>query len=100
VGTGKASGSDSLMTCRNLATGIETGVSMQSRDESGGNPFTGQMVSGIQATRARSAAFVWNGRRRTRILSAGLGGQEGVSQAARNREGLSTDAVGRWRTDS
>jgi len=39
------------------------------------NPFTGQVVSGIQATRARSAAFVWNGRRRTRILSAGLGGE-------------------------
>ena len=75
VGIGKASESDSLMTCRNLATGIETGVSMQSRDESGGNPFTGQVVSGIQATRARSAAFVWNGRRRTRILSAGLGGE-------------------------
>ena len=60
VGIGKASESDSLMTCRNLATGIETGVSMQSRDESGGNPFTGQVVSGIQATRARSAAFTWN----------------------------------------
>ena len=68
MGIGKASESDSLMTCRNLATGIETGVSMQSRDESGGNPFIGQVVSGIQATRARSAAFVWNGRRRTRIL--------------------------------
>jgi hypothetical protein len=75
VGIGKASESDSLMTCRNLATGIETGVSMQSRDESGGNPLTGQVVSGIQATRARSAAFVWNGRRRTRILSAGLAGE-------------------------
>ena len=68
MGIGKASESDSLMTC----TGIETGVSMQSRDESGGNPFTGQVMSGIQATRARSAAFVWNGRRCTRILSAGL----------------------------
>jgi hypothetical protein len=59
VGIGKASGSDSLMTCRNLATGIETGVSIRSRDEPGGSPFTGQAVSGIQATRARSAAFVW-----------------------------------------
>ena len=75
MGIGKASGSDSLMTCRYLATGIETGVSMQSRDESGGNPFTGQMVSGIQATRARFAAFVWNGRRRTRILPARLRGE-------------------------
>ena len=100
MGIGKASGSDSLMTCRNLATGIETGVSMQSRDESGRNPFTGQVVSGIQATRARSAAFVWNGRRRTRILSRWIGWREGVSQAARNREGLSTVAWARSRTDS
>jgi len=29
-----------------------------------------------------------------------IGWREGVFQAARNREGLSTDAVGRWRTDS
>ena len=99
MGIGKASGSDSLMTCRNLATGIETGVSMRSRDESGECPFIGQAVSGIQATRARSAAFVWNGRRRTRILPA-FGEREGVSQAVRSREGLSTDAVVRWRTGS
>lgn len=48
VGIGKASESDSLMTCRNLATGIETGVSMRSRDESGGCPFIGQAVSGVE----------------------------------------------------
>jgi hypothetical protein len=46
---------------------IETGVSRQSRDESGGCPFIGQVVSGIQATRARSAAFVRNRRRRAWI---------------------------------
>ena len=89
VGAGKASGSESLMTCRKLEADIETGVSMQSRDESGGDQPTGQAVSGIQATRARPAAFVWNGRRRVRKLSAD-GGREGVSRAVRNREGLST----------
>lgn len=68
MGVGKASESESLMTCRNLEGDIETGVSMRSRDKSGGDQFTGQAVSGIQATRARPAAFVWNGRRRVRIL--------------------------------
>src|ERR671916_1451845 len=85
VGIGKASESESLMTCRNLEGDIETGVSMRSRDESGGDQLTGQAVSGIQATRARPAAFVWNGRRRIRELPAD-GGQEGVSRAVRNRE--------------
>jgi hypothetical protein len=46
---------------------IETGVSKRSRDESGGCPFIGQAVSGIQVTRARSAAFVRNRRRRAWI---------------------------------
>jgi len=42
---------------------IETGVSYGSRDEPGGCPLTGQVVSGMEATRARSAASAWNGRR-------------------------------------
>jgi hypothetical protein len=75
VGVGKASESESLMTCRKLEDGIETGVSMRSRDESGGNQFTGQAVSGIQATRARPAAFVRNGRRRVRIQPVVLAGE-------------------------
>jgi len=100
VGIGKASGSDSLMTCRNLATGIETGVSMQSRDESGGKPVYwpgGVRHSGdaspvcgfrVEREKAHPDTVRW------------IGWREGVSQAARNREGLSTDAVGRRRTDS
>ena len=36
-------------------------------EEPGGCPLTGQAVSGMEATRARSAAFVWNRRRRARI---------------------------------
>ena len=31
-----------------IRDGIETEVSMRSRDESGGNPFTGQVVSGMR----------------------------------------------------
>lgn len=53
-----------------LRDDIKTGVSMRSRDEPGGCPLIGQVVSGIQATRARSAASVWNRRRRIRKLAA------------------------------
>ena len=74
VGIGKASVSESLMTCRNLEGDIETGVSMRSRDEPGGCPFIGQAVSGMQATRARSAASVWNRRRHVWKLSGGVAG--------------------------
>src|SRR5205823_7343885 len=56
-----------------LRDDIETGVSMRSRDEHGGCPSIGQVVSGIQATRARSAASVWNRRRRTRKLPCPVG---------------------------
>ena len=63
VGIGKASASESLLTCRNRIDGIETGASTGSRDEPGGCPLIGQAVSGMEATRARSAAFAWNVRR-------------------------------------
>ena len=63
VGIGKASASDSLLTCRKETDDIETGVCYGSRDEPGGCPLTGQVVSGMEATRARSAASAWNGRR-------------------------------------
>ena len=37
------------MKCREGGSDIETGVSMQSRDEAGGCPLIGQSVSGMQA---------------------------------------------------
>jgi hypothetical protein len=40
--------------------GIRTGCYFLAREESGGCPMTGQMVSGVEATRAWSAAFAWN----------------------------------------
>jgi hypothetical protein len=57
-----------------LRDGIRTGVSMRSRDEPGGCPLIGQVVSGMQATRAWSAASVWNRRRRVRKRSGWLSG--------------------------
>ena len=47
--TGKTSASERLMKCREGGSDIETGASMQSRDEAGGCPLIGQPVSGMQA---------------------------------------------------
>jgi hypothetical protein len=41
------------------------------RDGPGGSPFTGQVVPGMQTTRARSAGSVWNRGRCVRTLPAG-----------------------------
>ena|ERR1700683_3205437 len=74
---------------------IETGASFGFRDESGGCPLTGQVVSGMEATRAWSAAFAWNVGRHVPIPRlAGLGGlvARGSVPSGRNREGLSTVA--------
>ena len=49
VGIGKTNASEPLRKCREVGNDIETGVSMQSRDESGGCPLIGQAVSGMQA---------------------------------------------------
>jgi hypothetical protein len=49
IGTRKTNASEPLMKCRDLGNGIETGVSMRSRDEPGGCPSIGQVVSGMQA---------------------------------------------------
>jgi len=63
---------------------IETGVFRRLRDEPGGYPLTGQVVSGMQATRARSAASAWNRRRRVLILAGLVSGavRQGVPRAA------------------
>ena len=51
-----------------LMDGIKTGVYPLSRDELGGCPLIGQAVSGMEATRARSAAPTRNVRRPNPIL--------------------------------
>ena len=52
VGIRKANVSESLMKCRKPICDIKAGAYALSRDESGGCPFTGQVVSGMEATRA------------------------------------------------
>lgn len=62
-------------------------------NELGGNPFTVRVVSGMQVTRARSAAFVRNRRRHVRIRPRlKEARREGAPQAESLREGLSTEA--------
>ena len=55
--TKKANTSESPFKCRNCIDGIETGEFMLLQDESDGNLFTGQMVPGIEVTRAWSGLF-------------------------------------------
>jgi hypothetical protein len=57
---------------------------MRSQDESGGCPRIGQTVSGMEATRARSAAFTRNvGRQALKLpLAQVAGGERERAQAA------------------
>ena len=50
MGIRKTSASESLVKCRNQSDGIETGVYSRSREEPGGCPSIGQVVSGMEAT--------------------------------------------------
>lgn len=71
AGIRKASESDPLMKHRKTGDDIKTGVCVDLREESGGNPFTGQMVSGVKAARAWSAATARNVGRRVPIRRSG-----------------------------
>jgi hypothetical protein len=98
VGTRKANVSESLMTCRDdYQPDIKTGVSGCSRDEPGGCPLTGQVVSGMKAARARSAASARNLGRQASTLSGWVtarwpGAARGSAPGGGNREALSTVA--------
>ncbi len=70
---------------------IETGVSGCLRDEPGGCPPIGQVVSGMKATRARSAAAAWNVGRPAPIRPPVVV-VRGRPPSSRNCEVLSTDA--------
>jgi hypothetical protein len=73
---------------------IKTGAPSEPRDELGGNPLTGQAVSGMEATRAWSAAFAWNVGRHVPIRMPAVQWpmSRGSVPSSRNCEGLSTDA--------
>jgi len=92
VGTRKANVSESLTTCRDdYPRDIETGVSGWPWDEPGGCPLIGQVVSGMKATRAWSAAAAWNVGRPA-LIRPPVGLVRGRPPSRRNGEVLSTDA--------
>lgn len=98
VGIGKASESEPLMTCREVEVTSKPGRSAVVRDEPGGCPFIGQVVSGMKAARARSAASAWNLGRQVSTLPGRvawwrLGRVRGSSPGGGNREALSTVAA-------
>ena len=68
AGIRKASASEPLLTCRNRSDDIETGEAKSFRDEPGGCPFIGQVVSGMEAARVRTAAPARNVGRRAMTL--------------------------------
>src|SRR3954465_15155250 len=61
----------------------------------GGCPSIGQVVPGVKAARARSAASAWNVGRRMSILPYlhACGSVRGSAPSGGNREALSTDAA-------
>jgi hypothetical protein len=97
VGTGKASLSEPLLTCREVELTSKPGRSAVVRDEPGGCPPIGQVASGMKAARARSAASAWNlGRRAStlpgRATDGWLCSARGSAPGGGNREALSTVA--------
>jgi len=86
VGIRKASESEPFDDVSKQSADIETGATFQPRDEPGGCPLIGQVVSGMEAARAWSAASVWNvGRRVSTLLvraGVGAGWREGARRAA------------------
>ena len=98
VGIGKASESEPLLTCREVEMTSKPGRSVVVRDEPGGCPFIGQVVSGMKAARVRSAASAWNLGRQASTLSGGAasglpGSMRGSASGGGNREALSTVAM-------
>jgi hypothetical protein len=67
-----------------LLGGIETRALLRPWEESGGYPFTGQVVPGMKATRARSAAFTRNvGGHAPILLLAGVRAARGSARKRR-----------------
>jgi hypothetical protein len=98
VGSGKASASEPLLTCRNKPDGIETGETKSLRDEPGGCPFIGQVVSGMKAARARTAAPARNVGRRAMTMPPGRDGERERPEA--ETKGTEYRRAARWRTGS
>jgi len=87
----KASATEPSLTCRNTLGDIRTGNHRWSRDELGGNLFTGPAVSGMKRARARSRLLHGTGEPVVPGVPLLVGGAVGRTPSGGNREGLSTD---------
>jgi hypothetical protein len=81
---------------------IETGAVKGRRDEPGGCPPIGQVVSGMEAARVRSAASTRNVGRRVSIVLACIEVQVGERERVVRRKPWDVEyrCGTRWRTDS
>ena len=84
VGTEKANASEPLLNCRKRSDGIETGVQLLPRDESGGYLSTALAVPGTEVARARFRRWCGTWERLAPIGPVGCwtGRREGELQAA------------------
>ncbi len=93
VGTRKANVSESLLTCRyRINVTSKPGCLFGPGMSLAGARRVGQVVSGMEATRAWSAAAAWNVGRRAPIPSDPVGWARGRASSSRNCEVLSTVA--------
>src|SRR3954471_18766019 len=92
VGTEKANESEPLMKCRKRIDGIETGVQLLPRDESGGYLFTALAVPGTKVARARFRRWCGMWERLAPIMPTACwtGRREGELQAAETARGRVT----------
>src|SRR4051794_41920085 len=89
VRTEKANESEPLMKCRKRIDGIETGVQLLPREESGGYLFTALAVPGTKVARARFRRWCGTWERLAPIGPVGCwtGRREGELQAAETARG-------------
>ena len=89
VGTEKANESEPLMKCRKRIDGIETGVQLLPRDDSGGYLSTALAVPGTKVARARFRRRCGTWERLAPMMSTACwsGRREGAPQAAETVRG-------------
>jgi hypothetical protein len=89
VGLEKANESEPLVKRRKRGGVIKTGVQLLPRDESGGNLFTGQAVTGVKVARApgRHRHETWEPVASAVLVGCWTGRPKGVLQAAESVRG-------------
>ncbi len=107
VGTGKAYRKECQRSGTHAVGSVEMGYERHQKqgnvnlcEQPGGSPLTGQVMSGVKAARARSAASAWNVRTRGVIPPGATAGarKEGVCRGS--NQGIEYRCAPRGRTGS